>query len=76
VKESFKYLLGKPEPLFLLGHLLFPLLGLICAGLGFWLILTDQVVAGLVVLFTITQAFALGAMWAIARRRRLLAAGE
>ena len=35
MKESFKYLIGKPEPLFLLGHLLFPLLGLICAGLGF-----------------------------------------
>lgn len=72
MKEAFKELTTKPEPLFALGFMLFPLLGLICAALGLWMILTGAVIAGLIVLFTITQAFALGAFWAINRRARLL----
>ncbi|MDN5811520.1 MAG: NF038396 family protein [Micrococcaceae bacterium] len=62
----------KPEPLFAIGFMLFPLLALICAALGLWMIITGQVIGGIIVLFTITQAFALGAFWAINRRARLL----
>jgi hypothetical protein len=72
VKEAFKALANKPEPLFALGFMLLPLLALICAALGLWMIVTGQSIGGLVVLFTITQAFALGGFWAINRRRRLL----
>ncbi|PCC26154.1 hypothetical protein CIK75_05495 [Glutamicibacter sp. BW78] len=62
----------KPEPLFAIGFMLFPLLALICAALGLWMIITGQVIGGIIVLFTITQAFALGAFWAINRRAKLL----
>lgn len=72
MKEAFRELTSKPEPLFALGFMLFPLLGLICAALGFWMILTGEVVGGIIVLFTITQVFAFGAFWAINRRARLL----
>ncbi len=72
MKEAFKELTTKPEPLFAIGFMLFPLLALICAALGLWMIITGQVIGGIIVLFTITQAFALGAFWAINRRSRLL----
>lgn len=72
MKEAFKELTTKPEPLFALGFMLFPLLGLICAALGLWMILTGAVIAGLIVLFTITQAFAFGAFWAINKRAKIL----
>ncbi|MGO1517750.1 MAG: NF038396 family protein [Arthrobacter sp.] len=72
MKEAFKELTTKPEPLFAIGFMLFPLLALICAALGLWMIITGQVIGGIIVLFTITQAFALGAFWAINRRARLL----
>ena len=73
MKEAFKELTTKPEPLFAIGFMLFPLLALICAALGLWMIITGQVIGGIIVLFTITQAFALGAFWAINRRAKLLA---
>ncbi|MGO2004705.1 MULTISPECIES: NF038396 family protein [Micrococcaceae] len=72
MKEAFKELTTKPEPLFAIGFMLFPLLALICAALGLWMIITGQVIGGIIVLFTITQAFALGAFWAINRRAKLL----
>ncbi|HXD28836.1 MAG TPA: NF038396 family protein [Arthrobacter sp.] len=72
MKEAFRALTSQPEPLFALGFMLFPLLGLICAALGFWMILTGAVLGGVIVLVTITQAFAFGAYWAINRRARLL----
>lgn len=72
MKEALRELTSKPEPLFALGFMLFPLLGLICAALGLWMIITGAVIGGIIVLLTITQAFALGAFWAINRRARLL----
>ncbi|MGJ9404345.1 NF038396 family protein [Arthrobacter sp. KK5.5] len=72
MKEALRELTGKPEPLFALGFMLFPMLALICAALGLWMIVMGQTIGGLVVLFTITQAFAFGSFWAIGRRRRLL----
>lgn len=72
MKEAFRALTSTPEPLFALGFMLFPLLGLICAALGLWMIITGAVIGGIIVLLTITQAFALGAFWAINRRARLL----
>lgn len=72
MKEAFRELTGKPEPLFAIGFMLCPLLALICAALGLWMIITGQVIGGVIVLFTITQAFAFGAFWAINKRARLL----
>lgn len=72
MKEAFRQLTSTPEPLFALGFMLFPLLGLICAALGLWMIITGAVIGGIIVLLTITQAFALGAFWAISRRAKLL----
>ncbi|GAA3673872.1 hypothetical protein GCM10023081_10250 [Arthrobacter ginkgonis] len=76
MKEAFKALANRPEPLFVIGYMLCPLLALICAGLGLWMILTGQKVGGLIVLLVVTQAFTFSALWAIARRRRLLEAGD
>ncbi|WP_417234371.1 NF038396 family protein [Arthrobacter sp.] len=73
MKEAFRELTSKPEPLFALGFMLFPLLGLICAALGLWMIITGTVIGGIIVLFTITQVFAFGAFWAINRRTRIIA---
>lgn len=73
MKEAFKELTSKPEPLFAIGFMLFPLLALVCAALGLWMIINGQVIAGIIVLFTITQAFAFGGFWAIRRRAKLLA---
>ncbi|GAA1356901.1 hypothetical protein GCM10009596_06780 [Arthrobacter rhombi] len=72
MKEAFRELTSKPEPLFALGFMLFPLLALICAALGLWMIITGALIGGIIVLLTITQAFALGAFWAINRRTKLL----
>jgi hypothetical protein len=73
MRAALRELLGKPEPLFALGYMLFPLLGLICAALGLWMVVTGAVVAGIIMLLAVTQAFVLGALWAIGKRRRLLA---
>ena len=76
MKEAFRALANRPEPLFVIGYMLCPLLALICAALGLWMILTGQKIGGLVVLLVVTQAFTFSALWAIGRRRRLLAAGD
>ena len=75
MKEAFKALANRPEPLFVIGYMLCPLLALICDGLGLSMILTGQKVGGLIVLLVVTQAFTFTALWAIGRRRRLLDAG-
>ena len=72
MKEAFRTLANTPEPLFALGYMLFPLLALISAALGLWMIVTGQTIGGLVVLFTVTQAQAFGAFRASGRRSRIL----
>ncbi|WP_309081158.1 NF038396 family protein [Zhihengliuella sp.] len=72
LKAAFKALVSKPEPLFLLGYMLFPLLAVIFAALGLWMVITGQRAGGLIVLLVVTQVFAIGALWAIARRRQIL----
>nr|WP_231366426.1 NF038396 family protein [Zhihengliuella flava] len=76
MKTALKAALNRQEPLFLLGYMLFPLLALICAALGLWMVLTDQTVGGLIVLLVVTQVFAVGAIWAIGRRRRVMEAEQ
>ncbi|APF41462.1 NF038396 family protein [Neomicrococcus aestuarii] len=72
MKEAFRELSRRPDILFVLGYMLFPLLALICAGLGLWMVLTGQRIAGLIVLLVVTQVFAFSAFWAINQRRKAL----
>jgi hypothetical protein len=72
VKEAFRELSRRPDILFVLGYMLFPLLALICAALGLWMVLTGQRLAGLMVLLFVTQIFAFSAFWAINQRRKAL----
>lgn len=67
-----KDLINQPEPLFLLGYMLFPILALVCAGLALTLIFSGSAAAG-IALFAVMQFFTLGAFWLMARRRRILA---
>jgi len=73
LKADVKAALNKPEPLFLLGYMLFPLLALVFAALGLWMIISGQKIPGLIVLLVVTQAFTFGALWAIGRRRHIVA---
>lgn len=68
-----KDLINKPEPLFLLGYMLFPILALVCAGLAMTLIFSGSAPAG-IALFVVMQFFTFGAVWLMSRRKRLLAA--
>ncbi|GAA3698750.1 hypothetical protein GCM10022377_09700 [Zhihengliuella alba] len=72
LKTALRAFVSKPEPLFLLGYMLFPLLAVVFAALGLWMVITGQRAGGLIVLLVVTQVFAIGALWAIARRRRIL----
>lgn len=72
MKEAFRELKRRPEILFMLGYMLFPLLALICAALGLWMILTGQRLAGLIVLLFVTQIFTFSAVWAINQRRKAI----
>lgn len=76
MKESLKALRTSPEGLFILGYMFFPLFALIFAGLGLFMILTGSKIIGLVLLLTLTQAFAFGSLWAVGARKKLLAEGE
>ncbi|WP_404286299.1 NF038396 family protein [Glutamicibacter arilaitensis] len=60
------------EALFILGYMLFPLLALVVAGLGFFMVLSGSKVFGLIMLLVPTQLFIFGAMWAINNRKKLL----
>lgn len=73
MKESFKYLISKSEPLFVLGHMLLPFFALVCAGMGLWMVIDGHKVAGLIMLLVVTQAFAFGSLWAVKRRKVVLA---
>ncbi|MEE1620607.1 NF038396 family protein [Zafaria sp. Z1313] len=72
MKDALKALSARPELLFLIGYMLFPVVALVFAALGLWMILTGQRVGGLVVLLLVTQVFVLGAFWAISQRRKAL----
>ncbi|GAB3758048.1 hypothetical protein GCM10027591_07220 [Zhihengliuella somnathii] len=74
LKAALTAAMNRQEPLFLLGYMLFPLLALIFAALGLWMILTGQKVGGLIVLLVVTQVFAFGSIWAIGRRRKVMEA--
>jgi len=72
VKESLTALKKSPEGLFVIGYMLFPLLALAMAVLGFFLVLGGQRIFGVVLLLVPTQVFIFGAYWAISNRKRLL----
>lgn len=72
MKESFKYLISKPEPLFLLGYMVLPFFALVCAGMGLWMIIDGHKIAGLIMILFPTQVFAFGSLWAVGRRKRAL----
>lgn len=72
MKEAFKFMLSKPEPLFVLGHMLLPFFALVCAGMGLWMILDNHKITGLIMILGVTQVFAFGSLWAIGKRKRVL----
>ena len=72
MKEAFKEMFSKPEPLFVLGHMLLPFFALVCAGMGLWMVLDGHKITGLIMLLVVTQVFAFGSLWAVGRRKRAL----
>lgn len=60
------------EALFVLGYMLFPLLALVVAVLGFFMVLGSYKILGIILLFVPTQIFIFAAMWAINNRKKLL----
>ncbi len=73
VKESLAALKKSPEGLFIIGYMLFPLLALVVAVLGFFLVLGGHRIFGVILLLVPTQLFIFGAYWAITNRKRLMA---
>ena len=67
-------MLQKPETLFVLGYMLLPLLALLSAIVGLTMILGGNKIAGAIVLLVVTQAFAVGAFFALRRRKHALLA--
>ena len=67
-------MLRKPEILFVLGYMLLPLLALLSAIVGLTMILGGNKIAGAIVLVVVTQLFAVGAMFALRRRKSALLA--
>ena len=76
MKKYLAELKQHPEVLFVLGYMLFPLLGLAVAVLGFFMVLGGHKIFGLIMLLIITQVFIFSAMWAINNRKRALAEQE
>ncbi|WP_418907123.1 NF038396 family protein [Glutamicibacter endophyticus] len=72
MKDSFDALKKHPEALFVIGYMLFPLLALVAAVLGFFLVLGGHKIFGLIMLLVPTQLFIFGAYWAIKNRKALL----
>ncbi|QTF72344.1 MULTISPECIES: NF038396 family protein [Arthrobacter] len=68
-----KHLLTRSDVLFVLGYMLFPLLGLVTAVLGLFMILAGNRIPGVIVLVLVTQVFVFGAWWALKKRRTALA---
>ncbi|WP_313813688.1 NF038396 family protein [Glutamicibacter sp.] len=60
------------EALFVLGYMLFPLLALVVAVLGFFMVLGGHKIFGIILLFVPTQIFIFSAYWAIKNRKLLL----
>lgn len=57
-----------------LGLVAGPLLALVCAGMGLYLVLTGKTIAGLIFLLVLTQAFIGVGLWAYnARKKHALA---
>ena len=67
-------MLRKPETLFVLGYMLLPLLALLSAIVGLTMILGGNKIAGAIVLVIVTQVFAVGAVFALRRRKSALLA--
>lgn len=61
-----------PEALFVLGYMLFPLLALVVAVLGFFMVLGGYKILGLILLLVPAQIFIFAAVWAINNRKRAL----
>lgn len=68
-----KHLLTRSDILFVLGYMLFPLLGLVTAVLGLFMILAGNRIPGVIVLVLVTQVFVFGSWWALKKRRAALA---
>lgn len=73
MKESLAALKKSPEGLFIIGYMLFPLLALVVAVLGFFLVLGGHRIFGVILLLVPTQLFIFGAYWAITNRKRMMA---
>lgn len=72
MKKYLGELKAHPEALFVLGYMLFPLLALVVAVIGFLMVLGGFKIFGIIMLFVPTQLFIYGAVWAINNRKRLL----
>lgn len=72
MKKYIGELKKHPEALFILGYMLFPLLALVVAVLGFFMVLGGHKIFGLILLLVPTQIFIFSAMWAIKNRKLLL----
>ena len=76
MKKYLADLKQHPEALFIIGYMLCPLLGLVVAVLGFFLVLGGHKIFGIILLIVITQVFIFSAMWAIKNRKILLAQND
>ncbi|RKW71441.1 NF038396 family protein [Galactobacter caseinivorans] len=68
-----KDLTRRPETLFVLGYMLFPLLALVVAVAGVWSVVIDRTVLGVILIVVVAQIFVFGALWCANRRTKLLA---
>ena len=64
---------ASPLVLGIAGYVIFPILALVTAALGFILVLNDQLIAGVVFLVVVLQIWVIGGIWAHAVRKRKLA---
>ncbi|WP_159611835.1 NF038396 family protein [Glutamicibacter sp. JC586] len=72
MKKYIGELKTHPEALFVLGYMLFPLLALVVAVLGFFMVLGGHKIFGLILLLVPAQIFIFAAVWAINNRKRAL----
>ena len=72
MKKYIGELKTHPEAFFVLGYMLFPLLALVVAALGFFMVLGGHKIFGLILLLVPAQIFIFSAVWAINNRKRLL----
>ncbi|GAA2945905.1 NF038396 family protein [Glutamicibacter bergerei] len=72
MKKYLSELKQHSDALFILGYMLFPLLALVVAVLGFFMVLDGAKIFGLILLLVPTQLFIFAAMWAIKNRKLLL----